>query len=206
MGASATVNAERVNRAMRMFPDRFARELRFEMFTMGKDHRVQVARGFSRKARSRRRAFFWVLDRLRQYRKGRTLGELVLGSFTRSPALLAHETGAVIRPKRGGHMFIPTGDALTPTGLLRRRYAGADGQFSLKSDPRAQVIKVRGRPMAVVIDEEQGEVDRLLAVGVKRARIDPTLGFFRTWDKLNPRRIRSLNRAADRTLAAVGAV
>lgn len=207
------VNAAAVDRAMAEAPRLLHKELRSAMYhRMGKPFRRAVAKNFASSSPDKQRqAEYFVLSQVHHYTKGTRLQALELGIFSRSEKLAAHEKGATITARGGGSLAIPFADAVTEKGRTRLKYRSSTnsptnvksrtyGAFDLRSIPGATVIKVRGKLYAVIKETEDDgweSITAWLARLVKSVTLKPKLGFFATWDRLAPERVRVLNKVAE---------
>ena len=223
MAEAATIHVDMrdVDYAMSVFPTTFHKHLKREFFGILKKHRLATARDFGRQSKRQRRAQFWAMDQISQYRKGDKLAHLEGGVFTRSAALEAHERGETITARNpSGDMWIPIADSLTATGMVKKRFrkingtfaSGRDkvGRFSLSEIPNVEIIKLRGRRLAVSkvetlgnAETDTGEIRKIYAVAVKQVKLQRRLHFYRTWDQQENIRALALRRATNRTLSDI---
>lgn len=143
-------------------------------------------------------------NKMRSY-INRTKGKLErlrLGVFTRSKAAELHEEGGTVT-KQGGALAIPIGEALTPTGRVKRKYNVASTKNSLRSIRDIEglfPVKVGGKLyLAKEIGGRNARISFLFKLQ-RSAKIPARLGFEKTWDALETFRTQRINQAIDKAL------
>jgi len=218
MAVSVRILDGDVRAVLRIAPGVLAMRVRDEWKKVGKSFRTAVANGFAAKHPDKaRRAKFWVMDRMTQFRKGpgdpgMPQGEAELGIFATSPRLLAHQFGLTIKDPTGGAMAIPMGEAATK--IMKRAktdYVGKGGHYDpalfkslrgiskKRQDHEFKIIRLRGKLYAAEMTP-QGEIETIYARIVKSVKLKPTLGFYETWERLRGERDAAIERAVARAI------
>ncbi len=205
------IHSDNVITAMRLFPVTFARYMRGELWGLGEQFWRKAGKAFGAQSPHKQRlARFWFMDRIGKYLQGKYLSQVEMGLFTHSPAMEAHEQGALISANSGS-LAIPIADALDRLGRVRTRFnpgkrfkLKGEGGFDTRLLPSdTEAIPMRGK-LFLVKKDSYGEVAEIYARLVKETRLRARPSFFKTWDQMGPAKARAINKAAERTLRKMG--
>ncbi len=155
---------------------------------------------------------------MRQNVGGRSLPSLNMRlSSAGVPYARLHELGGVITPKRAKFLTIPMPDNMTPAGVTRKSARAAlsegrtgagrfgviflrtrKGLFIVRTGARRRISSALGQTRVnkhgrtVSKNTTRKDTFEFLFRLVKRVKVDPRLGFFKTWDKQVPKLRRNL--------------
>lgn len=116
--------------------------------------------------------------------------------YTNSPIAKLHETGGVRTNPDGGKLAVPLSartEMFTPKGLLKKRYKKPG---ALKN---VEKVKIKGKEYLAKIKKRQKTILPLYVLKNK-VYIQPRLGFYSTWNKMEPVRMTILNKAIDKAI------
>lgn len=196
MASRTELSARRVGRIVRRFPDEVARRMKTAFREDGDEWLATMSRtrfnaplpgpgNTNRVLHNRTGALRRSLGRSVTGRDVRTLRMRVFSSGV--PYARIQEFGGEVVPRTRRWLTIPLPDNMTPAGVTRETapLAIMHGAFFFKS-----------KTGKLLIAKREGDRLRFLFVLKKRVRIPAgRLGFFDTWDRLRPSRVRRHRKA-----------
>jgi hypothetical protein len=121
--------------------------------------------------------------------------------FSQSKIARLHETGGIVRGAGGSRLAVPLSarsEMFTPQGKLRLRYK----RPSQLKNVRRIWLKAKGKTFLAKVKKGAQKILPLYVLK-REVRIQPRLGFYRTWDGLVNYRIDILNKSIDKALRKI---
>jgi hypothetical protein len=119
--------------------------------------------------------------------------------FTDSKIAKLHETGGTVRDPGGGRLAVPLSartEMFTPGGKLRGRYK------RVRELKNVRPMRFHGKTFLARVTKRAKKILPLY-VFKRQVRIQPRLGFYRTWDGLVNYRIDILNKSIEKALRKI---